>query len=771
MVAAAALPRPSAHCPHCGNAVEAAVDTFCCHSCELASAMVTEAGLESWYATRAAPAPRPEPTRADWSSVAVTSGPEGDECRLAIDGLTCASCVWVVENLLQRTAGVRHAHVSYASGRATVRWDPAVTSLPEVGQRIAALGYRPRPVDAEPTFDRDLVTRLGVSAFLAANVMLLAVSVYSGWFGGMDEAWSALFRWSQLALSTPIALWAAVPFYRSALQGLQARVVHMDLPISIAILALYLHSLVVTPFGVDGYLDSLGMLVTLLLAGRVAEARGRRAAAAAASALAAALPTTARRATATGVEVVSVDALRPGDIVEVGLGEEVPADGCVVGGQGRVRMALLTGESEPAAVAAGDLVVTGAPVVEGSLRVRVDHVGGDTLPARMARELATSVDRGLMATPADRLAPVFTVGTFVAAGVALAGWSWFEGPARGVEVMAAVLVVACPCALGLSWPIAVSAGLSSLARRGVILRSGDTLLRLVDIDHIALDKTGTVTGGIPVVVSADDEVLRVASGLERASAHPVAHAIRAAAAARGIPMPVCDDLAEVPGVGVSGVLDGRRWRLRAGGPGEVLLEAEEPAFVGRILLRDVERTDAAATLGRLALVAPITLLTGDHPDVAARMAAAVGVTDVVARATPERKAEWIRARKAEGRRVLFVGDGLNDGPALVAADVGLAMKAGAHASVLAADGVVVHDALGPVVAALRGAAVVRSVVRGNLVRSVLYNVTAVAFAMAGLVNPLVAAVLMPLSSLLVLWGGLRVEARLSAPERANKGAA
>lgn len=245
----------------------------------------------------------------------------------------------------------------------------------------------------------------------------------------------------------------------------------------------------------------------------------------------------------------------------------------------------------------------------------------------------------------------------------------------------------------------------------------------------------------------------------------MAHAIRAAAAARGIPMPVCDDLAEVPGVGVSGVLDGRRWRLRAGGPGEVLLEAEEPAFVGRILLRDVERTDAAATLGRLALVAPITLLTGDHPDVAARMAAAVGVTDVVARATPERKAEWIRARKAEGRRVLFVGDGLNDGPALVAADVGLAMKAGAHASVLAADGVVVHDALGPVVAALRGAAVVRSVVRGNLVRSVLYNVTAVAFAMAGLVNPLVAAVLMPLSSLLVLWGGLRVEARLSALER------
>lgn len=762
---AAAASRPVAHCPHCGNAVEAEQDAFCCHGCELAAALVADAGLSDWYRTRSAPAPRPAPARADWSAVQVASGPEGDECRLAIDGLTCASCVWVVENVLQRTPGVTYAHVSYASGRATVRWDPAVTSLPAVGERIATLGYRPRPVDAEPTFDRDLVTRLGVSAFLASNVMLMAVSVYTGWWGGMDDAWAAVFRWGQLALSTPVALWCAVPFYRSAWQGLRARVVHMDLPISVAVLALYAHSLLVTPFGADGYLDSLGMLVTLLLAGRVVEARGRRAAAAAASALAAAMPTRARRATPTGVEVVGTDLLRPGDIVEVGLGEEVPVDGSVVGGSGRVEMALLTGEAEPVAVGPGAAVVTGAPVVEGALRVRVERVGADTLPARMARELQASVDRGLMPTPADRLAPWFTALTFVAAGGALAAWTWLEGPARGVEVMAAVLVVACPCALGLSWPIAVSAGLAALARRGVVLRSGDTLLRLVEVDRIALDKTGTVTGGVPVVVSADDEVLRVASGLERASAHPIAAAIRQAAAARGVPMPVCEDLREVPGQGVSGTLDGRRWSLRAGGPGEVLLEGG--GFVGRLLLRDVERTDAKDAVARLAAVAPVTLLTGDHPEVAARMGAAVGLTDVVARATPEEKAAWIHARRAEGHRVLFVGDGLNDGPALVAADVGLAMKAGAGATVLAADGIVVHDALGPVVAALRAAAVVRAVVRGNLVRSVAYNLTAVGFAAAGFVNPLVAAALMPLSSLLVVWGGLRVEPRLARAERSG----
>ncbi len=759
-------PEPArSSCPHCGAAVESPVDTFCCHGCELAASIVSSAGLSSWYETRERPAPRPEPVHADWSAVPIVSGPEGATCRLAIDGLSCASCVWVVENVLQRTPGVTRAQVSYATGRATLSFDPERTSLQALGERIAALGYRPRPVDEAPTFDRDLVTRLGVSAFLSANVMLLSVAVYAGWADGMDERFAALFRWGSLALSTPVALWAAVPFYRAAWNGLRAGVLHMDLPISLAVMAIWLHGALATPFGVDGYLDSLGMLVTLLLAGRVAEARGRRAAAAAAATLAAAIPTTARRQTRTGVETVSVDALRAGDVVEVGLGEEVPADGRIVGGRARVRLALLTGESEPVEVGPGDALVAGAPVVDGALRLSVERVGEETLPRRMAREVLASMDRGLSVTPADRLAPLFTVGSLVAAAVAFGAWTTSDGAARGVEVLAAVLVVACACALGLSWPIAVSAGLAALARRGVVLRSGDALLRLVDVDLVAFDKTGTVTGGVPVVVAASDDALRVAAGLERASSHPVAAAIRAAAAERGLAMPVAEDLREEAGVGVTGTVDGARWRLVSGGAGQVRLErlsGDAVDLVGLIVLRDVRRTDAAAAVRALGL--PVALLTGDHPAVAERLAAEVGVTEVHARMTPESKAAWVRARQAEGRKVLFVGDGLNDGPALVAAHVGLAMKAGAAASLLAADGVVVNEALGPVVAALRGARVVRGIVRGNLARSLVYNVTAVGFAAAGFVNPLVAAVLMPLSSLTVLWGGLRVESGLRRVE-------
>jgi heavy metal translocating P-type ATPase len=537
----------------------------------------------------------------------------------------------------------------------------------------------------------------------------------------------------------------------------------MDLPISLAVILLYVHGVYVTFTAGDGYLDSLAMLVTLLLAGRAVEARGRKDGAAAAASLAASLPSRARRATPNGVEEVGAHELAAGDLVEVGLGDEVPADGVVVRGSGRVGLALLTGESEPVSVSPGDEVVAGAPVTAGSFAVQVERAGDATLGRRMAREVLAAVDRGVSPTPADRLAPWFTAATLVAATAAFVGWSLARGTPTGVEVAAAVLVVACPCALGLSWPIAVAVGISALARRGVLVRSGDVLLRLTDIDVVALDKTGTVTGGTPAVVAADDDVLRIAAGLERASSHPVAAAIRAEAARRGLAAPVPSDVIEIPGVGVSGTIDDGRWTVRAGLVGEVVLDG--PGLTGVIHLRDVRRPDAARVVRELAERCRVALLTGDSAEVGDRVAAEIGAHEVVARATPEAKAVWVRQREAEGRHVLFVGDGLNDGPALVAAHVGFAMRRGAPSSILAADGVVTDDRLAPLLASLRVARVVRSTVRANIVRSVFYNVTAVGAAAAGWIDPLIAALLMPASSLLVLWGGLRVERRVRKEER------
>ena len=751
-----------AQCKHCGVAVTNS--EFCCPGCELAYDIVQGAGLERWYDERELAPDRPRLITADWRGLPTQQRADGaEEVSLCIDGLRCASCVWLVENVLERTEGVQEAHVSYASGRAKIAWDPTKTSIEQVGARIAALGYQPRPAGQQGDGDRDLLVRLGVAAFCTANIMGMTAALYAGWMDGMADRYAQLFRWGSLALATPVALWSAEPFYRGAWGSLKHRLLHMDLPISIAVVALWVHAIGSTMLHLDSYVDSLGMLVTLLLAGRVVEARGRRAAGDAAAAIAAQLPTTARRLDDGAIQEVPASSLRPGDHVAVGLGEEVPADGTVVEGEGDLRMALLTGEAEPVTVSPGQVVVAGAPVVSGSLVIRVDAVGDDMLGHRMAAQVQASVDRGLATTPADRIAPAFIGATLLTAVVAFIGWTMSAGLGQGLQVMVAVLVVACPCALGLSYPVSVSAGLAALARRGLVLSSGDALLRLAEVDLIALDKTGTVTSGVPQVVSADDEVIRIAAALERGSSHPLARAILDEAARRDIPIGAASEIQEHPGIGIDGHLDGVRWTLRRGGPGALVLSGDN-GLVGWIRLRDVHRAEAPRHVAELHRRAPVTLLTGDQQEVADQIAERVGIERVVAQATPEQKASWIDEQRREGRRVLFVGDGLNDGPALANADVSLAMRGGSASSILVADGIISDDTLAPVTASLRVSEVVHQVVHDNMLRSLMYNVASVTLAVAGLIDPLVAAILMPLSSAMVIWGASRVEPRVQALE-------
>jgi Cu2+-exporting ATPase len=751
----------------------------------VAAAIIRGAGLERYYTERTDFAPRPEECPGgDWATVAVQTDARGrSEVRLAVDGLRCASCVWVTEKVLERTPGVESATISYASGRATLRWDPSRVDLPALARRIAALGYRPRPLGEESAPDRGLMLRVGVAAFAAMNIMLISAGIYAGWWGAMDERYATLFRWMNLLLATPVALWCADPFFAGAWSGLRHRVLHMDLPIALGVAILYGHGLVATLTGRDGYLDSLAMLVALLLAGRVLESRGRRRAVEAAALLVGSVPRTARRlgrpagsrlddngaeppgraGTEAHVETVSVAALRPGDRIDIGAGEELAADGRVVEGSGQVRMALLTGEATPVLVGPGDRVVAGALLADGALTVEVEAVGRETVVHRMAAELHAAQDRGMAPTSADRIAPWFTAATLAVAALTLAAWWVLKGSDLAVTRTVAVLVVACPCALALSQPLAAAAGLGSAARRGLLLRSADSLLRLAHVDVAGLDKTGTVTAGAIAVTEASDATIRLAAGLERYSGHPIARAITQEAAARGIPLPQATDVSETPGVGISGIVDGIRWELRSAGAGAVELVADsesgqDETSAGVILLGDAIRPDAQAAISRLrGLGLRTTLLTGDHPEVAERIGRQAGVDGVAARVDPTAKVEWIRQRQAAGERVLFVGDGLNDGPALAAADVGIAMATGAASSVLVADGIVSTHSLAPVAAGIRAGRAAERMIRSSQRRAIVYNVLAVSAAAAGLVNPLVAAVLMPLSSGLVIWNAARVE--------------
>ena len=341
-----------------------------------------------------------------------------------------------------------------------------------------------------------------------------------------------------------MALWCAEPFFSGAIQGLRNRVLHMDLPIAIAVAVLYVHGAIATFVGADTYLDSLAMLVALLLAGRMLEGRGRRRAAEAALSLAASVPATVRRRTETGVETVHADELEPGDLLDVGAGEEFAVDGTVVEGTGAVRMALITGEAEPVAMGVGGEVVAGSTLLDGTLTVRVERVGSETTLQRMAAELRTAADRPVRLTSTDRIAPWFTGATLLVASLTAAGWLLAGNSSTALSATVAVLVVACPCALALSRPLAAAAGLGAAARRGLMFRSADGLLELDEVQTVALDKTGTVTQGELTVVSAEDEIIRLAAGLERFSMHPIARAIVAEAVEREIPLPKGEDVRE-----------------------------------------------------------------------------------------------------------------------------------------------------------------------------------------------------------------------------------
>lgn len=763
-------------CVHCGTLVSerAAVwrneQPFCCSGCATVAEIIADGGWDSFYDKRDGFSPRPEDLAVSafdsdvFQQMHVITLDDGRrQAELQVQGVRCAACTWLVERAVGDLDGVEDCHVSYATNRATITWDPDRTRLSNIAGRIGEVGYKPLATDQKVQHDHDLLARLGVAGFVAMNVMLMSASVYIGWFEGMEAKYHRLFQWASLALVTPAVLYSAQPFFERAWQGLRHRVLQMDLPIAIAVTLMYGHGIVATLTGHDGYLDSLSMLIALLLAGRVVEESGRSRAEAASAAVLAEAPRTARRVVGDRIEEVAADVLRVGDRVAVGVGESVPVDGRIVHGDARVDLALITGESEPRAVRLGDDLPAGAGIVDGAIELEATAVGDGTLLAEMARLVQKArSERAPRQQLADRIAPWFTGATLTAAAVTLVGWSAFAGIGVALPITVAVLVVACPCALALATPAAFSVGLGAAARRGAFVRDGATLDRIADVDLVVIDKTGTLTEGRPRVIEASDEVLRLATGLERASNHPVARAILDEAARRRIPIAAGESVREQVGRGIEGIVDGRHLALRAAGDETVgLFEGDE--LIGEIRLRDRLRADSVAALRTLGV--PFHMLTGDTDARARRIAEDAGGIPVTAGVTPDEKAAFVRARRAEGHVVLFAGDGLNDAPALAEADVGIAMGSGSTAAVMGADGVIVTEALQPLAEAMRAARETRRALARNTRFSVAYNVLAVIAAVSGVVNPLVAAILMPISSFTVVAGAVAIERRMSNGHR------
>jgi P-type Cu+ transporter len=691
---------------------------------------------------------------------------------LAIGGMTCASCASRVERKLNRIEGVRAA-VNLATERAAVEYDPSTVDRAGLVAAVEAAGYTAALPGADPAAGADsageLLSRLVLSAALAVPVVLVSM---------VPAFRFAHWQWVVLALATPVATFGAWPFHRAAAVNARHGTATMDTLVSIGVVAAWAWSVYAAATGGETYLEVAAAVTTFLLAGRFAQARAKRRAGAAVRALA---ELGARSATllVDGQErTVPAAALRVGDAFVVRPGETLAADGTVQAGQSAVDTSMLTGEPVPVEVGAGDGVTGGTVNVGGRLVVRATRVGADTALARIGRlvERAQS-GRAPVQRLADRISAVFVPAVLVLSALTLLGWLLSGGSAAdSFRAAVAVLIIACPCALGLATPTALLVGTGRGAQLGVLIRGPEVLELARRVDTVVLDKTGTVTTGRLrlVAVHGDPDGLRLAGAVEAASEHPIGRAIHTAAGQRhGQLAPVADFTARA-GLGVSGTVAGTTIHIgrdQAGTalPAELAAAAERAGAAGQtavpvcwdgavrtlLVVGDTVRpTSAEAVRHLVALGLRPVLLTGDAAGPARQVAASVGIEDVVSGVLPEGKLALIERLQGEGRTVAMVGDGVNDAAALARADLGIAMGGGTDAAIEASDLTLVRADLLAAVDAIRLARRTLGTIRGNLFWAFAYNIAALPLAAFGLLNPVIAGAAMAGSSLFVVGNSL-----------------
>ncbi len=772
----------SGGCAHCGLPVADALPAwaeeprFCCRGCAVAWSTLQEAGLGDYYRLRSTlpdgPVQADPEVDAELNALAdpdlvarLVADPARPQVHLRIGGLHCASCAWVVEEVVGQLPGVRSIHVRVPAERAVVLLDPDGSTGPvlqSIVRRLRDAGYsavpvQPGAVTAAPRRRRADVLRLGISAALAANIMLIAVSLYGGDAFGMEARHEQLFRWLSLALAVPLVAYGGAPFLRRAASGLRAGVVHVDLPIAVALVLVFGSSAAATVRGSGPvWFDSLAMLILLLLVGRHLEGSVRAGVQARMTSLVAGRELRVRRLEDGAGVLVPARRVHVGDLVELRPGDVSALDVRVVEGRSELDLGVSDGEARPRPAAMGSVVPAGARVLNGRLIGKVLREVDDGQLGWVRQQIDDALARR---TPvellADRVARSFVVAVLFVGAAAWIGWR-LAAPDRALEVTAAVLVVACPCALALATPLAFAAAVHGAVRAGVLLRSGDVLLRLTRTTKVVFDKTGTLTLAEPRMGPLRRvgtgmgvaDALRLAGGACQASLHPVARALtrRAICDARGR-LPFALDVVEEAGEGLSALVEGHSVRVIGPGvrieiDGELAAEAE---------LVDVVRPGAQRAIASLkSRGLAVTVLSGDVPGRVGRLADAVQADDWIAAARPDDKVAAVERWQANGQRVVFVGDGLNDAAALAVADVGIAIGGGADLSLEAADGALVDEGAEALVQVVELGHRLRRTLRRGVAWSLLYNTVAVAAAAAGLVTPLLAAVLMPLSSIVVI---------------------
>ena len=693
---------------------------------------------------------------------------------LSLPTAHCAACISTVEGALAAVPGVESARVNLTMKRVSVDAAADITAE-QLIETLKGVGYESHELDpgllsATETDrqGRDLLMRLGVAGFSMMNVMLLSVAVWSG----AEDATRDLFHWISGAIALPTVIFAGKPFFASAWASLRAGRLGMDVPISLALILASSISLFETwKGGHHAYFDAAVMLSFFLLAGRYLDHRTRAVARSAAEELAA-LEVPRATVLRDGVEVaVSITEVAVGDLVRVRPGGRMPVDGVVTEGQSEVDRSLLTGESLPVFAGPGTVVSAGEVNLTGPLTLRVTAAGKDSSLHRMADLVAVAENaRTKYKSLAERAARLYSPMVHVVSFAAFGFWMWQTGGDLrfAINISAAVLIITCPCALGLAVPAVVTAASGKLFRKGLLIKDGTALERLAEVDTVVFDKTGTLTMGAPEPTNfADhpDMAVEVAAALASASSHPLAQALAEGARKRGLRPARVEDLREVPGYGVEGLWKGQRVRLGRAEwcGGEALPVTATYLCTGdgkarAFTFADRLRPGAEAAVSALrAQGKRVLLLSGDAEGAVRDLADRLGITDWTAGALPAEKAARVAALSREGHRVLMVGDGLNDTAALAAAHVSISPASALDAARVASDIVLLGQDMAPVGDAARIARQASRRIVENFLISGGYNIVAVPLALVGMATPLAAALAMSLSSITVSLNALRLK--------------
>jgi len=702
---------------------------------------------------------------------------------LMVENLHCAACIRKIESTLLGLDNVQTARVNMSTRRLSVSWRGECADGLEIMRRVAALGYPVAPYDPaslrshDQMENKDLLAALAVAGFAAANVMLLSIAVWAGAFSDMGVATRTLFHWVSALIAMPAVAYAGQPFFRSAWSALKDRRLNMDVPISLAVVMAAAMSLYQTIQGGEhAYFDASVTLLFFLLVGRYLDNSARARARSTAEHL---LALNTQAVTVIGEDgrecALPANQLTLGMVILTTAGERIGADGMVIKGRSMTDSSLVSGETLPEAVEPGTRVFAGTMNMDAPLTIRVEAAAEGTLLAEIVRLVETAEQgRAKYVRLAERAAGIYAPLVHILAGLTFLGWLLFTSQGWESSLMAAiaVLIITCPCALGLAVPAVQVVASGLLLNRGVLVKSADGLERVAQCDYVIFDKTGTLTRGEPQLVDPgrqDTQTLAIIAGMARNSRHPLSRAL--ASAYSGIVRVEPNDITEIPGRGITAKLGERELHLGSRthcgmtdesteNGGDPLLElwfTDGQAEPVRLQFSDQLRPDSHATIQALRQMGlPVEILSGDREAAVAASAQATGIGDWTSRCLPGDKVRRLEELKRAGRRVLMVGDGLNDAPALASGFASISPASAPDISQTAADLVFRGDSLKPVVNAIRIARAADRLVKQNFALAVVYNMIAVPLAVIGLATPLIAAVAMSSSSILVTLNALRL---------------